>query len=404
MLGHLVVVRRSRVKNGWRRAGIAALCLATAAVLVSMGYLGGEGDGGGGQGNVLLDMRQGRELRWRGGLSPLEQLIVLSHERGLDRMSAERGALLSPWEADWEEEDDGRTAETTGASWSAPPSSSSIGGGKVVALGASAGDGELLSTAATAGRGGGDAHDRGGDEPQRQHDASATSRAGRRRTIERRDAILKRWGWNEATATGGEGVGKRRNLGEPEWLVERGGGGGGGGREGQGDEGERGGGAEEYGRQLAQGREQQLTAFAPHDIVASGTLDELVAGGKGIMPARHSSKLWDFPDIKRYQVQTDRESYWPNMAKMEKSHSSSMRWPGPASGLSWPTPDGSSYTSTKPQVRVLPPAPSLSSTTPFPILPITAPSPPPFPLSSPASLPTPSLHLSPTPTLKTQRH
>eukprot|EP00960_Hanusia_phi_P061513 764864-Hanusia_phi.AAC.4 len=67
-------------------------------------------------------------------------------------------------------------------------------------------------------------------------------------------------------------------------------------------------------------------------------LDELKE--LNMVPGKRSTSLWDFPEIKRYQVQTSRADFWDNMKKLQDSHAYSLEWPNAAStDLSWPKPE-----------------------------------------------------------------
>jgi hypothetical protein len=50
------------------------------------------------------------------------------------------------------------------------------------------------------------------------------------------------------------------------------------------------------------------------------------------VPADESTRLWDFPDIKKYMVIRSRANFWPEMDKMNKEHtyeSTPFQWPEP---------------------------------------------------------------------------
>lgn len=52
-----------------------------------------------------------------------------------------------------------------------------------------------------------------------------------------------------------------------------------------------------------------------------------------------SSQLWNFPSIRKYQVQTSRENFWPNVdrATREEDGQRSLEWPErQSSGFEWP--------------------------------------------------------------------
>ena len=56
--------------------------------------------------------------------------------------------------------------------------------------------------------------------------------------------------------------------------------------------------------------------------------------GKAVntVPADQSTRLWDFPEIKRYQVVTSRTDFWPQMERMKAEHayeSEPFQWPEP---------------------------------------------------------------------------
>lgn len=288
----VVVVVRRRAGEAQRlgRAGVAAACLSVAMLLVSLSPRGSNPSGGWDAdegGNILLDMKEGGQLKWRGGLSPLQQLIALSSERGLDRAAAEAHHRTDDhaqfWEADFQEGRNGRN----------PLPGMEQGRGGDVRRGGIGGH-------VTVGRG----------------DSAAGPLS--------RGSLLRSWEWGDGVPSSsdshlahGDGVGLAGMAFE-------------GGSEGAAHLRE---GVEDHGREM-----------------------QLVSIGRGmkkpaaVVPEDSSSKLWDFPEIKRYQVQTDRATFWPNMAAMAKAHASELGFPGPSSGLSWPTPDGSSYTAFAPKM------------------------------------------------------
>ena len=74
---------------------------------------------------------------------------------------------------------------------------------------------------------------------------------------------------------------------------------------------------------------------------ASGGLDR---GEPHVVPADESTRLWDFPDIQKWQVIRSRRRFWPEMERMDREHAfegQDFQWPQP-------TPDSSN---SRPWVR-----------------------------------------------------
>jgi len=87
------------------------------------------------------------------------------------------------------------------------------------------------------------------------------------------------------------------------------------------------------------------SGLAMQEAQGKAALDELKE--LNLVPGKRSTSLWDFPEIKRYQVQTSRANFWDNMKKLEDKHAYSLEWPNVASAdFKWPSPEDGDESST----------------------------------------------------------
>ena len=60
-------------------------------------------------------------------------------------------------------------------------------------------------------------------------------------------------------------------------------------------------------------------------------------GGPHVVPADESTRLWDFPDIQKWQVIRNRRRFWPEMERMDREHAFEgqvFQWPQPSPDVS----------------------------------------------------------------------
>ena len=60
-------------------------------------------------------------------------------------------------------------------------------------------------------------------------------------------------------------------------------------------------------------------------------------GGPHVVPTDESTRLWDFPDIQKWQVIRNRRRFWPEMERMDREHAFEgqvFQWPQPSPDVS----------------------------------------------------------------------